>query len=112
MIRKDMPDIVHGHEIWLEQDIRHAHVGETVECKLLLGHNMAVDGMADLKNVKAALYDPANEKHDLVVDTGDDCLILRFDPVIDGYHTDPGKGALGPYDEKVMTAVRSVMGVY
>ena len=82
-----MPDIVRGHEIWLEHDMRHVHLGKTVECKLLLGHNMAVDGVADVENVKAAVFDPANEKHDLVVDAGDDCLIVRFDPVIDGYHT-------------------------
>ena len=87
MIRKDMPDIVRGHEVWLEHDKRHAHVGETVECKLSLGHNMAVDGMADIENVKAAVFDPANEKQDLAVDAGDDCLIVRFDPVLDGYHT-------------------------
>ncbi len=82
-----MPDIVRGHEIWLEHDKLHAHAGDTVECKLFLGHNMAVDGMADIKNVKAALFDPANERRDLTVDAGDDCLILRFDPVLDGYHT-------------------------
>ena len=87
MIRKDIPDIVRGHEVWLEQDKRHAHVGDTVECKLLLGHNMAVDGMADIENVKAAIIDPANERRDLAVGAGDDCLIVRFDPVLDGYHT-------------------------
>ena len=65
MIRKDMPEIVRGHEVWLEHDKRHAHVGETFECKLSLGHNMAVDGMADIENVKAGVFDPA----------------------IDGYHT-------------------------
>ena len=87
MLRNDMPDIVRGHEVWLEHDTRHAHVGETVECKLLLGHNMAVDGMADIENVKAAVFDPTNEKQDLAVDAGADCLIVRFDPAIDGYHT-------------------------
>jgi len=87
MIRKDIPDIVRGHEVWLEQDKRHAHVGDTVECKLLLGHNMAVDGMADIENVKAAIIDPANERRDLAVDAGDGFLILRFDPILDGYHT-------------------------
>ncbi len=87
MAHKTMPDIVRGHEIWLEHDKLHAHPGDTVECKLFLGHNMAVDGMAGIENVKAALFDPANERRDLTADAGDDCLILRFDPVLDGYHT-------------------------
>lgn len=82
-----MPDIVRGHEIWLEHDMRHVHVGETVECKLLYGHNMKIDGVAVVENVKATVFDPANEKRDMVVDAGDDGLIARFIPVIDGYHT-------------------------
>ena len=87
MKRKDIPDIVRGHEVWLEHDKLHAHPGDTVECKLFLGHNMAVDGMADLENVKAALFDPESQKHDLTADAGDGCLVLIFDPVLDGYHT-------------------------
>jgi uncharacterized GH25 family protein len=87
MICKKMPDIVRGHEIWLEHDMQHVHVGETVECKLLFGHNMKIDGVAVVENVKATVFDPANEKRDMVVDAGDDGLIARFIPVVDGYHT-------------------------
>jgi uncharacterized GH25 family protein len=87
MTDKNVPDIVRGHEIWLEHDMQHVHVGETVECKVLFGHNMAIDGIAEIENVKAAVFDPANEKHDLKVNSGDSCLVLRFDPVHDGYHT-------------------------
>lgn len=87
MICKKMPDIVRGHEIWLEHDMQHVHVGETVECKLLFGHNMKIDGVAVVENVKATVFDPANEKRDMVVGAGDDGLIARFIPVVDGYHT-------------------------
>lgn len=87
MTNRKMPDIVRGHEIWLEHDMQHVHVGETVECKVLFGHNMAIDGLADIEGVKAAVFDPVNEKYDLTVDSGDGCLIVRFDPVNDGYHT-------------------------
>ncbi len=87
MTNKKMPDIVRGHEIWLEHDMQHVHVGETVECKVLFGHNMAIDGLADIEGVKAAVFNPVNEKHDLTVDSVDGCLVLRFDPVLDGYHT-------------------------
>ncbi|MCG7848786.1 MAG: DUF4198 domain-containing protein [ANME-2 cluster archaeon] len=87
MTDENIPDVVRGHEIWLEHDMQHVHVGETVECKVLFGHNMAIDGLADIKGVKAAVFDPANKKHDLTVDSGDGCLIVRFDPVLDGYHT-------------------------
>ncbi|RZN34689.1 MAG: DUF4198 domain-containing protein [Methanosarcinales archaeon] len=87
MTREKVQDIVRGHEIWLEHDKLHAHPGDMVECKLFLGHNMVVDGMPDLKNVKAALFDPEGQKQDLAVDAGDDCLIMRFDPVLDGYHS-------------------------
>ena len=86
-LNKNMPDIVRGHEIWLEHNMRHVHVGETVECKLLYGHNMKIDGVAVVENVKATVFDTANEKHDLAVDAGDDGLVVRFDPVLDGYHT-------------------------
>jgi uncharacterized GH25 family protein len=86
-LNKNMPDIVRGHEIWLEHNMRHVHVGETVECKLLFGHNMKIDGVAVVENVKATVFDPANEKHDLAVDAGDDGLVVRFDPVLDGYYT-------------------------
>jgi len=86
MTDKIIPNIVRGHEIWLEHDMRHMHVGETVECKLLFGHNMTIDGVADLEKVKAAVFDPVNEKHDLAVDAGDGCLVVRFDTVLDGYH--------------------------
>jgi len=41
MKNEKMPDIVRGHEIWLEHDMQHVHAGETVECKVLLGHNIA-----------------------------------------------------------------------
>jgi uncharacterized GH25 family protein len=87
MTDEKIPDVVRGHEIWLEHDMQHVHVGETVECKVLFGHNMAIDGLADIEGVKAAVFDPVNEKHDLAVDSGDSCLVLRFDPVHDGYHT-------------------------
>lgn len=87
MTNKKIPDIVHGHEIWLEHDMQHVHVGETVECKVLFGHNMAIDGLADIEGVKAAVFDPVNVKHDLTVGSGDGCFIVRFDTVKDGYHT-------------------------
>lgn len=87
MTTTNMPDIVRGHEVWLEHDMQHVHIKDTVECKLLFGHNMAIDGLAEIENVKASVFDPFNEKHDLAVDSGDDCLVLRFDPVYDGYHT-------------------------
>ena len=87
MTNKKMPDIVRGHEIWLEHDMQHVHVGEMVECKVLFGHNMAIDGLADIEGVKAAVFDPVNKKHDLIADSGDGCLIVRFDPVNEGYHT-------------------------
>jgi uncharacterized GH25 family protein len=87
MTDEKIPDVVLGHEIWLEHDMQHVHVGETVECKVLFGHNMAIDGLAEIESVKAAIFDPVNEKHNLAVDAGDGCLIVRFDPVNDGYHT-------------------------
>ncbi|MGP8337011.1 MAG: DUF4198 domain-containing protein [Methanosarcinaceae archaeon] len=87
MIEKNMPDIVRGHEIWLEHDMQHVHAKETIECKLLFGHNMAIDGLAEIKNVKASVFDPVNGKHDFAVDPGNNYLVVRFDPVLDGYHT-------------------------
>lgn len=93
-----MPDIVRGHEIWLEYGKRHMHVGKTVECKLFFGHNMKVDGVVDAKKVKASVFDPTNEGHDLIVGTGDGCLVIKFDPAIDGFHT-----VVADYDGGIFT---------
>ena len=67
MTYKKIPDIVRGHEIWLEHDMQHVHINEMVECKILFGHNMAVDRVANIEGIKAAVFDPSNKKHEHAV---------------------------------------------
>lgn len=80
-----IPDIVQGHEIWLEYEMQQLIIGKAFECKLLLGHNMAKDGVADAKKVKAAVIN-SRKKEDLPVDTTDSCLAVKFIPDLETSH--------------------------
>ena len=110
MIYKKIPEIVRGYQIWLEHNMRHLLVGQPIECNLLFGHNMKVDGIADVDNVKAIVFDSANKKHDMVVETGDNCLIARFTPEDDGNHTVAVEYDAGIYSQfaKIILPVRWV----
>jgi uncharacterized GH25 family protein len=86
MMREIIPDVVRGHEIWFEHDEQHMNIKNSFKCKLLFGHNMVVDGAADVEKVKAAVFNPLNRKSDLEVYIGNSGLTVKFDPIINEHH--------------------------
>ncbi|MFZ1986047.1 MAG: DUF4198 domain-containing protein [Desulfatitalea sp.] len=86
MIPEMIPDVVRGHEVWLEHITHNRSDGKTLECKLLFGHNMAVDGVADVTAAQAVLIDPRNVKHRLEIAAADGGLIGTFTPTLEGNH--------------------------
>ena len=77
-MQAEIPTIVQGHEIWLEYQMRFLSSDEPFECRLLYGHNLKTDGVADAMNVKAGVFTGDNDMHPLPVETTDDDLRIRF----------------------------------
>ncbi|MDI6896278.1 DUF4198 domain-containing protein [Methanocella conradii] len=76
--------MVRGHEIWLEAS---KVKGKNVELELFYGHNMAVDGCPDPKNITPTIYDPAKKKFALKITPKKDSHSLKFKADKDGYYT-------------------------
>ncbi len=82
-----------GHEIWLEHEYEHTHIGERVECKICLGDKMKVDVagarkiLSNRDRVRSFIFDPANKRHNLDIKRVGGCLATSFIPKIAGYHT-------------------------
>lgn len=84
---EDILDIIRGHEIWLEYDEYSILVGEKIECRLGFGHNMKSERAVNLEKVKATVFNPQNDKHDLDINVGDGYLSIPFTPEQKGYYT-------------------------
>ncbi len=80
------PDVVRGHEIWLENVKKSGSGGSAFACSLLFGHNMQIDGVADATNAKAVVIAPDTVKHDLVITALDTALTMVFQPTLSGEH--------------------------
>lgn len=52
-MNENIPDIVRGHEVWLEPTHLHFHTGGEAHFKALWGHMMQRDGMGDAANWSA-----------------------------------------------------------
>lgn len=81
-----IPDVVRGHEIWLENAKKYGSDGSAFECSLLFGHNMQVDGLADALHAKAVVIAPDTARHDLVITAMDTALKMEFQPTLSGEH--------------------------
>ncbi|WP_440955808.1 DUF4198 domain-containing protein [Methanosarcina sp. Mfa9] len=86
-IPEDIPDIVRGHEIWVEHDMHEISPGEPVLCDLCFGHNMKSDRAVEVEKVSPTVSGTWGENHDFEVSTADNHLLLRFAPAFEGYHT-------------------------
>ncbi|MCK4819672.1 DUF4198 domain-containing protein [bacterium] len=84
---ENLPDIVRGHEIWLEHDMHKISQGNIVECDLCFGHNMISESAVDIKKVKSVVFDTLGENYDVDVSAADNHLLMRFTPAHEGYHT-------------------------
>ncbi|MBF0377479.1 MAG: DUF4198 domain-containing protein [Desulfamplus sp.] len=82
-----VPDVVRGHEIWLEHSNHPMIMGDEFECNIAFGHNMNRDGEAQIDKIKAAVYTPQSKKVDLQVFNKNDDLIINFKPVLKGNYT-------------------------
>ncbi len=84
---EDIPDIVRGHEVWIEYDMYGISQGDRTECKLCFGHNMNSERAVEIEKVKATVFDTRGKQYDAHVGAGDDHLLGRFTPEQEGYHT-------------------------
>lgn len=84
---EDIPDIVRGHEVWIEYDMPIISKGDRAECKLCFGHNMKSERAVEVEKVKAVVFDTLGKQYDAYVGAGGDHLVVRFTPKLEGYHT-------------------------
>jgi uncharacterized GH25 family protein len=76
--------MVKGHEIWLEAS---KVKDKNVELGLFYGHNMAVDGSPDPKNITPAVYDPEKRMASPEIKSMKDMHALKLKAGKAGYYT-------------------------
>jgi len=76
--------MVRGHEIWLEAS---KIKDKNVELGLYYGHNMAVDGSPDPKNITPAVYGPDKKKISPEIKSKKDMHSLKLKADKAGYYT-------------------------
>ncbi|MCO5382735.1 MAG: DUF4198 domain-containing protein [Methanosarcina barkeri] len=84
---KDIPDIVRGHEIWVEHDIHNVSPGDHVTCDLCFGHNMESDKAIKIEKVTPVIFGTWGENHAVEVSALENHLLMQFTPACKGYHT-------------------------
>ncbi|MCC4770479.1 DUF4198 domain-containing protein [Methanosarcina sp. DH2] len=84
---EDIPDIVRGHEIWVEHGMQNVSPGDPVVCDLCFGHNMKSDKAVQVEKVTPAISGTWGENHEVEVSTAEDHLLMQFIPAFAGYHT-------------------------
>lgn len=84
---EDIPDIVRGHEVWIEYGMHSISEGDMAECKLCFGHNMKSERAVEIEKVKPVVFDTRGKEYNAHVGTGGDHLLVRFNPESEGYHT-------------------------
>ena len=84
---EDLPDIVRGHEIWVEHGMQNVSPGDPVAFDLCFGHNMKSDKAVQVEKVTPAIFSIRGENHAVEVSTAEDHLLMQFIPAFVGYHT-------------------------
>lgn len=84
---ESIPDIVRGHEIWVEHGMHNISRGDVVACSLCFGHNMVSESAVEIKKVNAYVFDIRGKNYDVDISTSDDHLSIQFTPELEGYHT-------------------------
>lgn len=82
-----LPDIVRGHEIWVEHGMPNISSGEPVVCDLCFGHNMKSDKAVQVEKVTPAVFSSTGVDYAVELSTAEDHLLIQFTPVFAGYHT-------------------------
>jgi len=84
---EDIPDIVRGHEIWVEHGMQNVSPGDPVVCDLCFGHNMKSDKAIKIEKVTPAIFGTWGENHAVEVSIAENRLLMQFTPAFEGYHT-------------------------
>lgn len=87
LLLEDIPDIVRGHEIWVEHDMQNVSPGDPVACHLCFGHNMKSDKAVQVEKVTPAVFSAWGENRAVEVSAASDHLLMQFIPAFGGYHT-------------------------
>jgi|GEM_PF-1600536 len=83
----ELPDIVRGHEIWVEHGMQNVSPGDPVACDLCFGHNMKSDKAVQVEKVTPAVFSTRGENRAVEVSAAEDHLLIQFIPAFAGYHT-------------------------
>jgi uncharacterized GH25 family protein len=83
---EDIPDIVRGHEIWVEHSMQNVSPGDLIECNLCFGHNMKSDKAVRVDKVTPSVSGTWGENHAVEVSTTENHLVMQFTPAFEGYH--------------------------
>jgi uncharacterized GH25 family protein len=84
---EDLPDIVRGHEIWIEYGMRNFSPGDPIACDLCFGHNMKSGKAVKVEKVTPAVFGTWGKNHAVEVSVAENHLLMRFTPAGEGYHT-------------------------
>ncbi len=74
------PKIVKGHEIWMEYKGCHGHLNEKMNVSVKYGHNMRVDGTADIKKLKVFAVDSEGIRQEVELNKCEEEVIASFIP--------------------------------
>ena len=83
----DIPDIVRGHEIWVEHGMQNVSPRDPVKCELCFGHNMKSNRAVKVEKVSPAVFGAWGEDHAVEVSAAENRLLMQFIPAFEGYHT-------------------------
>lgn len=78
--QQEIPDIVKGHELWLEPTHLHFHSNAEVEIRALWGHMMQRDGMGRPENWKAYVIGPDGAQRELTPEYGEGLFHVFYFP--------------------------------
>lgn len=97
-MKNEIPDLVRGHEAWLEPAHLHFHSGGEVEIKVLWGHMMQRDGMGRPENWRAVVIDPAGKTSQVDIGYGEGLYhTLNFTAGPEGLYTVALENKAGVY---------------
>lgn len=84
---EDIPDIVRGHEIWVEHCMQNVSPGDPIAFDLCFGHNMKSDRAVQVEKVTPAVFSALGENSAVEVSAAENHLSMQFTPAFEGYHT-------------------------
>jgi len=84
---EDLPDIVRGHEIWIEYGMHNFSPEDPIACDLCFGHNMKSDKAVKTEKVTPGVFGIWGKNHAVKISVAENHLLMQFTPAGEGYHT-------------------------